>query len=154
MILMVFSLHLIILLVYIDVTKYPLGENDTCIPKLTYFKAIPSFEGLKMIITEPTRIYNSDNDTLPNYVNTTNDLIKIEAISIKGDKIGTKELYFSRELNSIIGSRTSEKSLLLNIIKYALGKEYDIEKYDEYINKLEVKVKTFDDNEFKENNCC
>lgn len=135
-----------------DVTKYPLGENNTCIPKLTYFKAIPSFEGLKMIITEPTRIYNSDNDTLPNYVNTTNDLNKIEAISIKGDKIGTKELYFSRELNSIIGSRTSGKSLLLNIIKYALGKEYDIEKYDEYINKLEVKVKTFDDNEFKGNN--
>lgn len=135
-----------------DVTKYPLGENVTCIPKITYFKAIPSFEGLKMVVTEPSRIYNSDDDTIPKYVNTINDLNKIEAISINGKKIGTKEIYFSRELNTIIGSRTSGKSLLINIIKHALGKEYETEKYEEYIGDLKVKIKTFDDNEFKENN--
>ena len=134
-----------------DITKYPLGENITLIPKLTYFKAIPSFEGLKMVITEPTRIYNSENDSLPNYINSSADLNKIEAIKLESNKIGTKEIFFSRELNTIIGSRTSGKSLLLNIIKNAFGKNYDVDKYGDYINDLKIKIKTFDDEEFKDN---
>lgn len=134
-----------------DITKYPLGENVTVPPKLTFFKAIPSFEGLKMVITEPTRIYNSENDNVPDYISQINDINKIESIKIESEKIGIKEIHFSRELNTIIGSRTSGKSLLLNIIKHSLGKEYDEEKYGDYIKESDIKVKTFDEDEFKEN---
>lgn len=135
-----------------DISKYPMCENNSSKPQISFFKAIPSFEGLKMVITEPTRIFNSDNDCPPDYVSKSKDLNKIEAIRLESDKIGAKEIYFSRELNSIIGSRTSGKSLLLNIIKYALGKDYAKTKYEDYISNLKVKIKTFDDSDFKNNN--
>ena len=121
-----------------DISKYPLCENYDFNPKISFFKAIPSFEGLKMAITEPSRIYNSEDNCPPDYINFDNDLTKIEAIRIESPYIETTDIYFGRELNSIIGSRTSGKSLLINILKYALTGDYDDKKYEHYIKDIKI----------------
>ncbi len=134
-----------------DISNYPMCENNPTPPKITFYKAIPSFEGLKMVITEYSRIYNSDSNSLPDYINSTNDITKIEALRIEGTGFNNTDIYFGRELNSIIGARTSGKSLLINILKYALSNAYDESKYENYISNLRVKIKTFDDKIFKDN---
>lgn len=131
-----------------DITVYPLCEGTRDIPKITYYKSIPSFEGLKLVITDSSRIYNSDDDTLPKYITNGKDINKIEAIRIESDKFECDDIYFARELNTIIGPRTSGKSLFINIIKKILENDYDKNKYQDYMDSLKIKIKTFDDKEF------
>lgn len=122
---------------YLDLEQYPKEKS-------TWIKADKTFEGLKSIIFEPKFRVK---------IQETNPSIKvdskvIDSIEFFDDKIGPKKLYFNEDLNSIIGGRSSGKSLLLSIlanktlnIKEVKG---DNESYNNMIKDFSNNTKIYD----------
>ncbi len=83
-----------------------LGTKYSC---LTWIKAEPSFEGLRQIIHEPfdrVKIQNSHPETKANHN-------IIDHIILGEEDFWKQEIYLNPGLNSIIGGRSTGKSLLL-----------------------------------------
>ncbi len=95
--------------------------------RLTWIKANPTFEGLKQITYESSRVYIGKNKPL-------SPIHKLHSLKFdfpvdltwKGDKFcfsGITNIEFSPYLTCIIGGRGSGKSTLLNLIANKLGKD-------------------------------
>lgn len=99
--------------------------------KYAWIKADPTFEGLKQIIFEPAervKIQDDKPEQKPNYQ-------VIDSISFDNQDMGKQTIFFNQNLNTIIGGRSSGKSVLLGCIAKAVGvnKEIKRDTYDEYI---------------------
>ena len=110
-----------------------LGKGQFC----TWIKSMPTFNGLRQILYEPEdRV--AIQITEPDYKEPHNI---IKSITIKDD-IGThifgeQKIFFNKNLNAIIGGKSSGKSLLL----YSLAKSIDAGQ----INKIHDKFEDFRD---------
>lgn len=90
--------------------------------KFTWIKSNPNFEGLKQVVYEPQeRTFIGMND--PNKF----DYPIISSIKIKGTKDfffkDNVEIFFNKNLISVIGSRGTGKSALLDLVALSLGKK-------------------------------
>ncbi|QFR43398.1 TrlF family AAA-like ATPase [Sulfurimonas xiamenensis] len=93
--------------------------------KFVWIKAEPTFEGLKQIIYEPERVRIQEEKP---EIKTDYEVIKSIKIIDTTDTFTNEKIGFSNNLNSIIGGKSSGKSLLL----YLLAKTVlPIEKYKE-----------------------
>lgn len=80
--------------------------------RFTWIKADPTFEGLKQIIYEPeerVRIQSEKPEEKNNYQ-------IIDFISFNNREMGTQKIEFNQNLNTIIGGRSSGKSILLGCL--------------------------------------
>ena len=92
--------------------------NDTNTKEITWIKADTTFEGLLQILIDP-RERVAISPTIPDE----KELYKvIKKISFTGTNNFPKEIVFNNNLNSIIGSRSSGKSALLNYVAHAVDK--------------------------------
>lgn len=102
----------------------------------TWIKAERTFEGLKQITYEPDLRVKIQ----PNRPEAPVKSKIIKSIQLNNPSFGIDTLEFSESLNTIIGGRSSGKSVLLSLIsKLASGVEHfksNNSKYDELINKL------------------
>lgn len=91
------------------------NEEDLFIPKENRFcwiKADPTFDGLKQIIYEPeqrVRIQEQKPEEK-------NDYQIIDSITFNNQDMGKQTIFFNQNLNTIIGGRSSGKSLLLGCL--------------------------------------
>jgi predicted ATPase len=122
-----------------------LGKGHSC----TWIKAMPTFNGLRQVLFEPEdRVKIQEIE--PDYKEPHNI---IKAISIDGDTkcFGRQTIFFNKNLNTIIGGKSSGKSLLL----YSLAESIDGEqlkrlkdKFDEFkgydIGNINVNIKWAD----------
>lgn len=100
-----------------------------------YFRALPSFNGLVMAGSEPSRILSS-----PEAISSQNLGSYLGSISFDGCTI---EL--SPQMNAIIGGRGTGKSVLLDSIAQCLGKASQIKKErKEFLSKHGTMVKSMD----------
>lgn len=102
----------------------------------TWIKAMKTFEGLKQITYEPDlRIKIQANKPEPPVKSKI-----IKTLELPSEKFGIKKLEFSDGLNTIIGGRSSGKSVLLSIIsKLSSNVQHfksDNSNYDNLINNL------------------
>lgn len=107
--------------------------------RFSYIKADPTFEGLKQIMYEPDSRVCLQQDGISD--NKDNHLVIESAKFYCSDKtFPDSPIYFNRNLNVIIGGKSSGKSLLLTCIAEVLKGNTDLRtKYD-----LQEKVKDFD----------
>lgn len=126
--------------------------------RFTWIKAEPSFEGLKQIIYEPearVRIQEGKPEEKHSYQ-------LINSITFDHKDFSREPIYFNQNLNTIIGGRSSGKSILLGCIakktdNSVLVKESingNLSSHDKYINEIckNVKIEWNDkqpDNEHK-----
>lgn len=100
-----------------------------------WIKGDTSFEGLKQIIYEPedrVAIQKEKPDSKSDY-------LVIESLDIDHPEFGKQMIPFNPGLNTIIGGRSSGKSILLGCIAKLCGNETPVksrEEYNEYIEKL------------------
>src|SRR5574344_101410 len=88
-----------------DIKNYTVKQN-------CWIKADPTFEGLKQIIYEPeerVRIQSEKPEEKNNYQ-------IIDFISFNNREMGTQKIEFNQNLNTIIGGRSSGKSILLGCL--------------------------------------
>lgn len=114
-----------------DIKKYDIKEN-------CWIKAIPSFEGLRQIIYEPDRVKIQEDkpEKKIGY-----EVIKSIKILNTNNVFTQNEIYFNSNLNSIIGGKSSGKSLLLYLLaKTVLSSEKfdEISKYKNFVNYDEL----------------
>ena len=109
----------------------------------TWIKAEPTFEGLEQIIYEPqdrVRIQEVIPEEKPDYQ-------IIDSIDIKHGDFGEQKILFNQNLNTIIGGRSSGKSILLSCIAKKVGYTGKVKNiagknsntgltYDEYIKTI------------------
>lgn len=99
------------------------SSNKMFIPddnRHTWIKANPSFDGLKQIIYEPesrVRIQESHPQTKARY-----QTILRARFVCENDKFPKDWIYFNKDLNTIIGGKSSGKSLLLYFIAATINK--------------------------------
>lgn len=132
--------------------------NDYQTRSICWIKAEPSFEGLKQIIYEPearVKIQDVKPEEKPSYQ-------LINSITFNHKDFSKEPIYFNPNLNTIIGGRSSGKSILLGCIakktdSAVLVKERingELSSHDKYINEIckNVKIEWNDkqpDNEHK-----
>jgi len=109
----------------------------------SWIKADPTFIGLKQIIFEPKlRVINQEN--LPEDKTGYQVIDKIEILN---EFIHNTVLYFNSNLNSIIGGKSTGKSVLLCSIAKKLKTERSIimpdEDYDNFIQSISDSIKVF-----------
>ena len=117
------------------------SENKLFEPDLSrycWIKAIPTFEGLKQVLYEPDRdkIQEDKPDKKIGY-----EVIKSIKILNTNNVFTQNEIYFNSNLNSIIGGKSSGKSLLLYLLaKTVLSSEKfdEISKYKNFVNYDEL----------------
>ncbi|MDD5942700.1 TrlF family AAA-like ATPase [Fibrobacter sp.] len=102
----------------------------------TWIKADPSFNGLKQIIYEPESRVKFQTDKPEQK----NDYQIIDSITFDNKEMGKQEIKFNSNLNTVIGGRSSGKSILLGCLATAIDpslkpKEKE-EKYNENIKGL------------------
>ncbi|MDD5770163.1 MAG: hypothetical protein PHE25_04280 [Candidatus Gracilibacteria bacterium] len=120
-------------------------SNDNA-GNFTWIKADPTFEGLKQIIYEPTErviIQSNKPEEKTGYQ-------AIDRIEINSDLINNKEILFNQNLNSIIGGRSTGKSILLASIALKLKLENkpifngeSKEKYKDFIDSISKNIRIF-----------
>lgn len=102
----------------------------------SWIKANPSFEGLKQIIYEPISRVSLKTEK-PEFKN---DYQIIDSIEFNNPAMGTQKIEFNQNLNTIIGGRSSGKSILLgclaNIIDPSQKPKENQDAYNENIKKL------------------
>lgn len=103
-----------------NVNKYTLKQN-------CWIKADPTFEGLKQVIYEPSRVYIGENKPQSALHKLEEVLLNFDENTLWGnDKFCfanfNEPLKFSPYLSCIIGGRGSGKSTLLNLIAEKIGK--------------------------------
>lgn len=109
-----------------NVNKYDIKEN-------CWIKAEPTFEGLKQIIYEPERVKIQKEKP---EIKTSYEVIKSIKIIDPTNTFTTKKIGLNNNLNSIIGGKSSGKSLLLYLLaKTILPKEKfeEIKKYKNFV---------------------
>lgn len=112
-------------------------ERSESIEKYCWIKADPTFNGLRQITFEPegrVSIQGNIPQDKPGYM-------VIDRIELKSDLIYNKIINFNENLNSIIGGRSTGKSVLLSAIGKKLKTEREInfsdkKGYSEYINGI------------------
>ena len=116
-----------------DWNNYP--EDDDF--KYTYLKCLPTFRGVSMAVTNYTRI---------KYVNSfftaSNKVIENIELTVDGVK---KQIELSKGINVIIGDNSIGKSLLIHKLTnytYLNNKANMKKKYDDYLNKNNIEIKT------------
>ena len=117
------------------------SENKLFEPDLSrycWIKAIPTFEGLKQVLYEPDRVKIQEDkpDKKIGY-----EVIKSIKILNTNNVFTQNEIYFNSNLNSIIGGKSSGKSLLLYLLaKTVLSSEKfdEISKYKNFVNYDEL----------------
>ncbi len=118
--------------------------------KHTWIKAEPTFEGLKQIIYEPlerVKIQKEqpESDKLDNLM-----ISKIEFTS-SNNRFSSKSIYFNKNLNVIIGGKSSGKSILLYQIARTLSSEIlDNKNSNEKLNSDVLKYKDSQDGKYKD----
>ena len=131
-----------------QISCYPKHDGAQNLEKeiFTWIKGDLSFETLRMAFVDPTSriLVSSDKPNLPEKY--------IEEVQI---------VKLSPGINTIVGGRSSGKSLLFNSILYSLSSGKDKSKIDDYVKesnkvlKLEtIQSKLNCEEEFKENNIC
>lgn len=102
----------------------------------TWIKAEPSFEGLRQILFEPearVRIQLQEPEQK-------NDYLVIETLHIDHPDFGKQEIPFNPGLTTIIGGRSSGKSILLGCIARLCGDTTEVKKsrpkYNAYIQQI------------------
>ena len=105
---------------------YPIGKlkdkNSNPIDKYCWIKADPTFEGLRQVIYEPedrVKIQANKPDEKSNYF----VIDKLKFTDSANSTFGQQEIYLNSNLNSIIGGKSSGKSLLLNAIAKSIDPE-------------------------------
>lgn len=112
---------------------YPKARDTSSeTPPPIYIRSLPTFKGLVMAITEPSRISN----TITNKANNISYLDKIE-LNIDNNKY---EIELSHRINVIIGDNSLGKSMLLN--KLTNTKQHSsIEKgYEKFLKKNGIEI--------------
>jgi predicted ATPase len=113
--------------------------------RYSWIKADPTYEGLKQIMFEPNlRVSNNSNfpETKPSYQ-------IIDKIEINNELIYNTSLEINSYLNSIIGGRSTGKSILLASIAKKLKTDTPIQfgeakqGYDDLINSISESLKIF-----------
>lgn len=117
-----------------------------------WIKADPNFEGLKQVIYEPEdRVLIQANKPQEK----TGYQI-IDHIEVKNDSIFNTKLHLNQNLNSIIGGRSSGKSVLLGAIatkvKTTRAIEYSDSGYQKYIKEISDTIKVIWKDGQEENN--
>jgi hypothetical protein len=103
--------------------------------KFTWIKANPTFEGLKQILYEPkdrVRIQNDKPEQKTDY-----EVIKSVKIIDPTNTFTSKEIFFNTNLNSIIGGKSSGKSLLLYLLAKTILAQEKFEEISKYENFVE-----------------
>ena len=103
--------------------------------KFTWIKANPTFDGLRQIIYEPKeRVSLSDSKP-----DRKNDYLVIDRIEICHTDFSNQTISLNQNLNSIIGGRSSGKSILLGALAKSIGSEREVKKgkldYNKYIEE-------------------
>jgi hypothetical protein len=109
-----------------DDLKAKLGKGQFC----TWIKAMPTFNGLRQILFEPeyrVKIQVAE----PDYKEPHN-IIKSISISDENNCFGNQHILINKNLNTIIGGKSSGKSLLL----YSLAESIDAEQLRRLKNKF------------------
>lgn len=108
-----------------------------------WIKCEPSFEGIKQIIYEPecrVKIQTEKPEEKPDY-------LVIDSIEIKHRDFGHQVIPFNQGLNTIIGGRSSGKSVLLGCIARRCGDKKAIKQnkpqYDAYIDSVSRTMKIY-----------
>ena len=124
-------------------------ELDKIGTKFTWIKAEPSFDGLRQIIFEPeTRVKLQERNPEEK-----SDYLCIKSIKINNKYFGEQEIPFNKGLNTIIGGRSSGKSILLACVAKLSGynKEFkkDRNEYNQFINEIskDMVLSWMDENE-------
>lgn len=143
-----------------QISCYPRHDSAQNLEKeiFTWIKGDLSFETLRMAFVDPTSriLVSSDIPNLPEkYI----EEIKFNTIKDEIEKVQIVKL--SPGINTIIGGRSSGKSLLFNSILYSLSSGKDKSKIDDYVkesNKVlnleTIQSKLNCEEEFKNNNIC
>jgi len=124
-----------------DIHDFNTLQNHNC---ETWIKADPTFEGLKQIIFEPEERVKIQ----PSIPNDKSGYYIIDRIEIDCEDIQNKEILFNENLNTIIGGRSTGKSILLAAIANKLKLEtlpnYEKkEGYKKYIEEISKSIKVF-----------
>ena len=108
-----------------------------------WIKCDPSFEGIKQIIYEPkcrTRIQREKPEEKFDY-------LVIDRIEINHEDFGHQVIPFNERLNTIIGGRSSGKSVLLSCLARLCGDRKPIKpnkpQYDTYIDSVSQSMKIY-----------
>jgi len=101
-----------------------------------WIKGEPTFEGLRQILFEPkNRVKIQVNEPEQK-----NDYLVIDSLKVKHKDFGEQVIPFNQGLNTIIGGRSSGKSILLGCIARLCGDSTTIKKdklnYDAYIDSI------------------
>lgn len=103
------------------------GKNNERTWETTWIKADPSFKGLLQTLIEPderVKIQQNEPDSKENYH-------VIDRIIFQDNNFTSNEpIYLNKNLNSVIGSRSSGKSALLAYISYAIDQESTIKQLE------------------------
>ncbi len=143
-----------------QIAAYPKKDATQTIERneYTWIKGNLSFETLRMAFVDPlSRIVRSSNQpTLPNQY-----IEKITFNTLNGDKTVNHVIELSPGINTIIGGRSSGKSLLFNSILNTLALGKDKSKIQNYIKKGNVLIdettissKMNCNNDYSNNNIC
>lgn len=117
-------------------------EGTICHPsrgnsyKYTWIKGMPNFDGLKQIVFEPdSRVKVQENN--PNNKTNYMTIDKVKFVDNGGGNLFTDEaILFNDDLNTIIGGKSSGKSLLLSHIAQTInGDAEDFSKYNSLRSK-------------------
>lgn len=108
--------------------RFFLGE------KFTWIKANPTFDGLKQIIHEPlSRV--KVQVTKPEEKLRSNIIKRVRFVTDNSNtQFCTEWIHLNQGLNSIIGGKSSGKSLLLTLISKTINTTVNIEKYNDLIS--------------------
>ena len=111
--------------------------------KVTWIKSELSFEGLRSILFEPESRVIVQKDEPQNKLPSK----QIKEIELPEEDFKKRKLFFNRNLVSIIGSRSSGKSLLLSILAKNMGYNDKIkennENYEELVDSYNKGATTF-----------
>lgn len=108
----------------------------------TWIKADPSFDGLKQIIYEPeSRVkFQADKPEQKN------DYQIIDSITFDNEEMGKQEIKFNPNLNTVIGGRSSGKSILISCLACLNNCEKEPKEpanyYKDYNNHVHDLIKT------------
>lgn len=110
--------------------KSEIGRN------YVWIKGDPTFEGLRQILFEP----ENRAKIQVNEPEQKNDYLVIDSLKVKHEDFGEQIIPFNPGLNTIIGGRSSGKSILLGCIARLCGDSTPIKKdksnYDAYIDSI------------------
>lgn len=106
--------------------------------RYTWIKADPTFDGLRQIIYEPHERV-SITETRPERKN---DYLVIDRVEIDHPDFGSQSILLNANLTSIIGGRSSGKSILLGALAKSVGTDKEVKKgkfeYNKYIEEQVV----------------